>query len=100
MCLITVVSNCAYALIAPFLPIELVKQGIPTHLFGYIFSTYSLAVILCSPLVGYFLTKFRRRNFVQFGLFMMGIAMLGFALASYIPSKSGFLAVAFVSRFV
>ena len=25
MCLITVVSNCAYALIAPFLPIELVK---------------------------------------------------------------------------
>lgn len=30
----------------------------------------------------------------------MGIAMLGFALAAYIPSKSGFLAIAFISRFI
>ena len=64
MCLITLVSNCAYALIAPFLPLELIKAGIPMHLFGYIFSTYSLAVIICSPMVGYFLTKVRRRNLV------------------------------------
>lgn len=64
MCLITLVSNCAYALIAPFLPLELIKAGIPLHLFGYIFSTYSLAVIICSPMIGYFLTKVRRRNLV------------------------------------
>lgn len=64
MCTITILSNSAYALIAPFFPIELIKVGVPIEMFGYIFSTYSLAVIVCSPLVGYFLTKFKRRNFV------------------------------------
>jgi predicted MFS family arabinose efflux permease len=83
MCLITMLSNSAYALIAPFLPIELQRVGIPTELFGYIFSMYSVAVILCSPFIGYFLTKIKRRNFVQLGLFSMSLAMFGFALASY-----------------
>ena len=100
MCFITVLSNCAYALIAPFLPLELVRVGVPIELFGYIFSMYSVAVIICSPFIGYFLTKVKRRNFVQFGLFSMGIAMYGFALASYSRSKSGFLITAFVTRFI
>ena len=64
ICVITGLSNSAYALIAPFLPIELVRVNVPVYLFGYIFSTYSLAVILCSPMTGYLLTKFRRRNFI------------------------------------
>ena len=64
------------------------------------FSMYSVAVIICSPVIGKLLNKFKRRNFVQFGLFSMGIAMLGFALATKAPSKSGFLAIAFVTRFI
>jgi len=64
MCFITILSNSAYALIAPFLPIELLKLGVPVSMFGYIFSMYSLAVIICSPLVGYLLTKIHRRSFV------------------------------------
>jgi predicted MFS family arabinose efflux permease len=64
MCLITLLSNCAYALIAPFLPLELKRVGIPTELFGYIFSMYSVAVVICSPFIGFLLTKFKRRNFV------------------------------------
>ena len=58
MCLITMLSNSAYALIAPFLPIEMMTLGIPVYMFGYIFSMYSLAVILCSPIVGFLLQKF------------------------------------------
>lgn len=100
MCIITVLSNCAYALIAPFLPIELVRIGVPVELFGYIFSMYSVAVIICSPFIGYFLTKVKRRNFVQFGLFSMSIAMFGFALASKVNTNSGFLIMAFITRFV
>ena len=30
----------------------------------------------------------------------MGIAMLGFALATLAPTKKGFLAIAFVTRFI
>ena len=94
-------SNSAYALIAPFLPLELSKEGVPLELFGYIFSMYSLAVIICSPLIGYFLTQFKRRNFVQFGLFTMGIAMFGFAYAKPLgKSYGGFLTIAFITRFI
>lgn len=100
MCLITALSNSAYALIAPFLPIELARFGVPIWLFGYIFSMYSVAVIICSPFIGYFLTKVKRRNFVQFGLFSMSIAMFGFALGSYATTNSGFLATTFVTRFI
>ena len=47
----TLISNSAYALIAPFLPLEFKEKGISTHLIGLIFAVYSVAVILVSPLV-------------------------------------------------
>jgi MFS family permease len=101
LCFIGMLSNSAYALIAPFLPLELAREGVPMELFGYIFSMYSLAVIICSPLIGYFLTRFKRRNFIQFGLFTMSLAMFGFAYAKDIGrSYGGFLSVAFISRFI
>ena len=86
MCFITMISNSAYALIAPFLPIELKATGISMDYFGYIFSVYSVSVILGSPMVGYLLTKFKRRSFVQFGLLAMAIAMFGFALCGIFNS--------------
>ena len=49
LCVITVLSNSAYALIAPFLPTKLAEKNIPLHLFGYLFAIYSVAVMLCSP---------------------------------------------------
>jgi len=55
LCMIVGMSNSAYALIAPFQPLYLAKIGANPALNGYIFSTYSLAVILCSPVIGYFL---------------------------------------------
>jgi MFS family permease len=52
MCFVSFLSNSAYALIAPFLPFLFAEQGIPLGFMGYIFSMYSIAVIICSPLVG------------------------------------------------
>jgi len=62
--MITMLSNSAYALIAPFLPIELKAIGISMDYFGYIFSMYSVSVIVGSPIIGFLLTKFKRRSFV------------------------------------
>ena len=93
-------SNSAYALIAPFLPLELTAIGISLDYFGYIFSMYSVSVILGSPIIGYFLTKFKRRNFVQFGLLAMAIAMYGFAIAGVFNSTHAFLTIAFITRLI
>jgi hypothetical protein len=46
MCIITMMSNSAYALIAPFLPIELHEKGIATNIFGYIFRYVIIFYIL------------------------------------------------------
>ena len=100
MCVITALSNSAYALIAPFLPLELLKMDIPMYMFGYIFSMYSLAVIICSPLVGVLLLRFKRRNFVQFGVFSMCFAMILFGVANYITTIPWFLTLCFITRFI
>ena len=55
MIILTSLSNSAYGLVAPILPFELVRKGVPVYLFGWIFGFYSVAVILCSPFVGYML---------------------------------------------
>ena len=98
--MINSLSNMAYALIAPFLPMELIKKDIPQYMFGYIFCIYSVAVILCSPLIGILLTKIKRRSFVQFGIFMMSMAMFIFAATAYIENIHLFLTVCFITRFI
>ena len=58
ICVINLFSNSGYGLIAPFLPQELKQKGIAEQYYGYIFGIYSVAVIICSPIVGYLLLKF------------------------------------------
>ncbi len=58
---ITALSNSAYALIAPFLPFEFEKKSIDQSLVGYIFSIYSVAVIISSPLIGKMIKNRGRR---------------------------------------
>ena len=54
----TLVSNSAYALIAPFLPLEFKSKGVSSLSIGVIFSVYSLTVVIISPLVGQAIIRF------------------------------------------
>lgn len=61
----TALANSAFAVIAPFLPIEFAKKDLGQDLVGAIFSTYSVAVILFSPLIcTYLIPYFGRRKLV------------------------------------
>lgn len=75
---ITALSNSAYAIIAPFLPFEFEKKGVDPSWLGYIFSIYSVAVVLCSPMVGKMISILGRRNLVQFGMLLMGTSFIIF----------------------
>jgi len=44
-------ANAAYAIIAPFLPIELERKQIDLEWIGWIFGIYSFAIIIYSPFV-------------------------------------------------
>ena len=78
----TLISNSAYALIAPFLPREFKEQGISGHMIGMMFAIYSVAVIVCSPLVGKCITYIGNTNMMSCGIATMGLA---FVLFGFIP---------------
>jgi DHA1 family multidrug resistance protein-like MFS transporter len=81
----TLVSNTAYALIAPFLPLEFANKGISNSMIGYIFAVYSVAIIICSPFIGRLMLRFGSDNLISFGLFTMGVS---FALLGLIDSMT------------
>ena len=58
MCLVNAISNSGYALIAPFLPVNLKAKGIDVSWFGYIFAMYSVAISVFSPVVAHYLKKY------------------------------------------
>ena len=55
-----------YAVVVPFLPREFKDLGIPEHLYGYIFATYSVSAMIWSFVCGKLLTKYGRRRIIFF----------------------------------
>lgn len=96
----TLISNSAYALIAPFLPLEFQKVGISGHMIGLMFAIYSVAVILTSPIVGKTVSLVGRTNMISLGIATMGLAFVLFGFIPSITDKTIILTVGFVLRFV
>ena len=80
--LVTGLSNCAYALIAPILPFVLDRKGISQRWSGYIFSILPIAVVMSSPLISKLMSRVRRRMILRFGITLMGIS---YAMFAFIP---------------
>ena len=77
----TVVSNMAYALIAPFLPLEFIAKGVSHGMIGVIFAIYSLSVIVWSPIVSTsLLTVATPKNIIACGILSMGTCFILFGL--------------------
>ena len=81
---INFLSNNAYAIIAPFLPFELKRKQVPQFWIGYVFSIYSVAIVISSPIIGKMMSTYGRRNFAVLGLLLMGLSFISFGLSSYI----------------
>lgn len=47
-----ILSNCAYGIIVPFLPIELLEHNVSLDWIGFIFCSFSLAIFTWAPCVG------------------------------------------------
>ena len=96
----TLISNSAYALIAPFLPLEFKDKGISGQLIGLMFAIYSVAVILCSPLVGKAIQCVGNTNMISIGILVMGLAFVCFGLIDALETEAMVLTVGFTLRFV
>ena len=98
--LCTLISNSAYALIAPFLPLEFKEKGISGEMIGLMFAIYSVAVIICSPMVGKTVQYCGNTNLITLGIAMMGLAFVLFGLIPNFESTTLILGVGFTLRFV
>ncbi len=73
-------SSSAYAIIAPFLPFEFEKKGFNQSYIGYIFSIFSVAIVVTSPFIGRLITKYKRRPLLAVGTFCMGMSFICFSV--------------------
>jgi len=97
---ITALSNSAYAIIAPFLPFEFASKGIDSIWIGYIFAIYSVAVVLCSPVIGSIMALMGRRNLVVFGMILMGCSFIVFGMLTYLDNPVLYVSLALLNRFL
>ena len=102
LALMRFVVDSSYSVMAPFFPQILDDKDIDPEYNGYIFSMFSFALIVSSPLVGYYLARYERMNFLRCGLFCLGCSMLTFGLSTLIPKEKSklFLTIVFIARFV
>lgn len=98
--LCTLISNSAYALIAPFLPLEFKEKGISGEMIGLMFAIYSVAVIVCSPMVGKSVECVGNTNMISLGIATMGVAFVLFGFIPEIEEINQILAIGFALRFV
>lgn len=82
--MITLMSNCGYCIVAPFMPLEFESKGISPEATGFIFAFYSVAIMVGSPFMGYIIEKFGRRKTILFGIAVMGLSFIAFGLLTHI----------------
>ena len=96
----SLLASSAYALIAPFFPLELEDKGISDQNIGFIFSIYSLAVIIFSPPVGRYLETVGYTKMLISGLSLMGTCFFCFGFIHKLESPESVLALALLLRFI
>jgi MFS family permease len=74
MFLLFTLSISCYSVIAPFMPIEIVKAGVDESVMGWIIGVYSLALITVSPFMNFIIDRVGRRYPIIFGTLMLGIS--------------------------
>lgn len=100
LCMVNLIANSAYSSIAPFFPAEAVQKGLPQSSLGFIFAGYSLSMFVFSPLLGYILTKYGRKNVLILGCLCESIAMFCFGFFVYIKSPVAYGILCFLCRII
>ena len=94
------VSNSAYALCAPFLPLEFERKMLAGAYVGMVFALYSVAVVIISPLVGKTVDRIGHKNLLSGGIGVMGIAFVCFGFIETMESRVNILVLGFILRFL
>ena len=98
--LIMILSSAFYALSAPFLPIMFEEKQIRQEYVGFVFASFSLALIIFSPQVGRMIDHFGQPNLLGFGLLLMGLSVLSFGYVKQIKDEATVICMSLFLRFI
>ena len=96
----TFMAQAAFAICAPFLPVEFERKGLPSTYTGAVFSLYSLGMIIWPPLVGKIVDRLGHKNLFTVGIGLMGISFICFGFIPEIESKANILTLVIIVRFL
>lgn len=100
ICAVNFLSNSAYSSIAPFYPTEAISKGVDPSMLGLVFSCYSLAMFIFSPLFKSMLDRFGSKPVLILGLITQGVSMIIFGLFDYLDSATWYLVTSMLCRFL
>ena len=80
--------NMSYGLTAPILPQLLEDGGVPSSLIGWIWATFSIAVIIVSPIAGKIVDCSGHSRLMSIGAVMMAAAIASYSTAIYIDDDA------------
>ena len=92
--------NVAYALAAPFLPLEYESKGVPTAYLGITLSSYAVSFIFFSPILGAHLGRLGRRRSLRLGLFLLASSCFGYPWLNAVNDPTWFLAITIIFRII
>ena len=92
------ISNTAYSVCAPFLPLEFEKHGLAGYYVGITFCLYSVGTMFMSPIIGKYVDKVGERNLLGLGIGLMGVTFICFGLIEGMESKVNILVLSFSLR--
>lgn len=100
LCLLTTGFSLysVFSIIAPFYPQEAGHKGIPESIYGLVFSSHALTIMLISPLIGKALYRFEIKHLLMTGILLTGLSMIAFGFLHYISNTLLFGALSFVLR--
>jgi MFS family permease len=100
LCAVNLLANSAYSSIAPFYPTEAISKGVPESIFGLVFSSYSIAMVIFAPMYAKLLYNHGCRTVLTMGCISEGIAMLIFGTFHFIDNPATFACCSIFCRFL
>ena len=92
------ISNSIYGLASPFLPTVLEEKEITSVWTGVIFSSYAVATIFTSLVVGKIIDSIGHNRIIMFGCFLMAVSIGCFGLIEGIVQNEQVIAISILLR--
>ncbi len=95
-----VFATMPYAIIAPLLPLEILKRGLPQILTGLVFSAYGFSQLIAPTLaIRFLLPHVRHTRLALYSQALLGVSLFAYGIAQLFPSNALFVGLSFLARF-